>query len=127
MSILKVVSFALIALFIYLLFKDRRHDIALLISLVAGTLIFIFTIGEIQNIILFLKRIANKAGIDVIYIGIIMKILAIAYLASFAAEICKDAGASTIGSKVEFAGKIMILSLAIPILMAVLDSILKIL
>lgn len=127
MSILKVVSFALIALFIYLLFKDRRHDIALLISLVAGTLIFIFTIGEIQNIILFLKSIANKAGIDVIYIGIIMKILAIAYLASFAAEICKDAGASTIGSKVEFAGKIMILSLAIPILMAVLDSILKIL
>ena len=127
MNILKVVSFALIALFIYLLFKDRRHDIALLISLVAGTLIFIFTIGEIQNIILFLKSIANKAGIDVIYIGIIMKILAIAYLASFAAEICKDAGASTIGSKVEFAGKIMILSLAIHILMAVLDSILKIL
>ena len=112
MNILKVVSFA---------------HIALLISLVAGTLIFIFTIGEIQNIILFLKSIANKAGIDVIYIGIIMKILAIAYLASFAAEICKDAGASTIGSKVEFAGKIMILSLSIPILMAVLDSILKIL
>lgn len=127
MNILKVVSFSLIALFIYLLFKDRRNDIALLISLVAGILIFIFTIGEIQNIILFLKSIANKAGIDVVYIGIIMKILAIAYLASFAAEICKDAGASTIGSKVEFAGKIMILSLAIPILMAVLDSILKIL
>lgn len=127
MSILKVVSFALIALFVYLIFKDRRNDIALLISLVAGTLIFIFTIGEIQNIVLFLRSIANKAGIDVVYIGIIMKILAIAYLASFAAEICKDAGASTIGSKVEFAGKIMILSLAIPILMAVLDSILKIL
>ena len=127
MSILKVVSFALIALFIYLLFKDKRSDLALLISLVAGTLILIFTIGEIQNIVLFLKSIANKAGIDIIYIGIIMKILAIAYLASFASEICKDAGASTIGSKVEFAGKIMILSLAIPILMAVLDSILKIL
>ncbi|MDY6011793.1 stage III sporulation protein AD [Clostridium sp.] len=127
MSILKVVSFALIALFIYLLFKDKRSDLALLISLVAGTLILIFTIGEIQNIVLFLKSIANKAGIDIVYIGIIMKILAIAYLASFASEICKDAGASTIGSKVEFAGKIMILSLAIPILMAVLDSILKIL
>ena len=127
MSILKVVSFALIALFIYLLFKDKRSDLALLISLVAGTLILIFTIGEIQNIVLFLKSIANKAGIDIVYIGIIMKILAIAYLASFASEICKDAGASTIGSKVEFAGKIMILSLAIPILMAVLDAILKIL
>lgn len=127
MNILKVVSFALIALFIYLLFKDKRSDLAVLICLVSGALIFIFTIGELQNIVLFLKNIANKAGIDIVYVGIIMKILAIAYLASFAAEICKDAGASTIGSKVEFAGKIMILSLAIPILMAVLDSILKIL
>ena len=35
--------------------------------------------------------------------------------------------AGSIGSKVEFAGKIMILGLAIPILMAVLDSILQIL
>ena len=68
MSILKVVSFALIALFIYLLFKDKRSDLALLISLVAGTLILIFTIGEIQNIVLFLKSIANKAGIDIVYI-----------------------------------------------------------
>ncbi|MEG1481617.1 stage III sporulation protein AD [Clostridium sp.] len=127
MVILKVVSFAFIALFLFLLFKDMQSNIAVLVALVAGTLIFTFMIGELQQIISFLSSIANKAGIDVIYIGIIMKILAIAYLASFAAEICKDAGAGTIGSKVEFAGKIMILALAIPILMAVLDSILKIL
>lgn len=127
MVILKVVSFALIALFIFLLFKDKRSDIAVLVALIAGILIFTFILGELQEIITFLSTIANKAGIDTIYIGIIMKILAIAYLASFAAEICKDAGAGTIGSKVEFAGKIMILALAIPILMAVLDSILKIL
>ncbi|MEG1004385.1 stage III sporulation protein AD [Clostridium sp.] len=127
MVILKVVSFAFIALFLFLLFKDMQSNIAVLVALVAGTLIFTFMIGELQQIISFLSSIANKAGIDVVYIGIIMKILAIAYLASFAAEICKDAGAGTIGSKVEFAGKIMILALAIPILMAVLDSILKIL
>ncbi len=127
MVILKVISFALIALFIYLLFKDRRSDLAVLVCLAAGVLIFVFMLGELQNIISFLRDIANRAGIDMVYIGIIMKILAIAYLASFAAEVCKDAGASTIGSKVEFAGKIMILALAIPILMAVLDSILKIL
>ena len=125
--ILKVVTFALIALFIFLLFKDRKSELAVLVCLVAGILIFAFMMGELQGIISFLKDIANRAGIDTVYIGIIMKILAIAYLASFAAEICKDAGAQTIGSKVEFAGKIMILALAVPILMAVLDSILKIL
>lgn len=126
MVILKVVSFALVALFIILLFKNSRSDIAVLISIAAGAIMLIFILGELQQIIAFLRDISYKAGIDTVYIGIIMKILVIAYIASFAAEVCKDAGASTIGSKVEFAGKIMILTLAIPILMAVLDSILKI-
>ena len=75
----------------------------------------------------FINDIANKANIDTVYIGIVLKILAIAYITSFCSEICKDSGAGSIGSKVEFAGKIMILGLAIPILMAVLDSILQIL
>lgn len=127
MLILKVVSFTLISLFLYLFFKDKRSDIATLILLASGILIFIFSLSQISEIVTFLNSIATKAGIDTLYIGIILKILAIAYLASFAGEICKDAGASSLASKVEFSGKIFILVLAIPILMAVLDSILQIL
>lgn len=126
MLILKVVSFILIALFLYIFFKDKRSDLAVLIMLAAGVIVFIFCLSQISEILIFLKTISEKAGIDIVYLGIILKILAIAYIASFASEICKDAGAGSLGSKVEFAGKIFILTLAIPILMAVLDSILKI-
>ena len=126
MLIIKVISFVLIALFLYLFFKDKRSDISVLLMLAAGILVFIFCIDQIAEIINFLKNISEKAGIDIVYVGIVLKILARAYLASFASEICKDAGASSLASKVEFAGKIFILVLAIPILMAVLDSILQI-
>jgi stage III sporulation protein AD len=123
----KVVAFVLAALFIYLVFKDRRSDIAVLIIMAAGVLVFIFCLSELGQILIFLKTMSEKAGIDMVYLGIILKILAISYLASFTSEICKDAGAGSLASKVEFAGKIFILVLAIPILMAVLDSILQIL
>ena len=83
-------------------------------------------IGQLGEVINFIDDIASKANINTVYIEIVFKILAIAYITSFCSEICKDAGASTIASKVEFSGKIMILALAIPILMAVLDSILQI-
>lgn len=126
MLILKVVSFIFVALFLYLFFKDKRSDLSILIMLVAGVLVFIFCLSQISEIINFLKTISEKAGIDIVYLGIVLKILAIAYIASFASEICKDAGAGSLASKVEFAGKIFILVLAIPILMAVLDSILQI-
>ncbi|MDU1822492.1 MULTISPECIES: stage III sporulation protein AD [Clostridium] len=127
MMILKVISFALVALFLYLLFKDKRGDLAALILLAAGVVIFIYCISQVSEVVNFLKNIADRAGIDTVYIQIVLKILAIAYLASFASEICKDSGAGSLASKVEFSGKMFILVLAIPILMAVLDSILQIL
>ena len=84
-------------------------------------------ITQLNDVIYFIKDIADKANIDMVYIGVVLKILAIAYLATFCSEICKDAGAASIASKVEFSAKILILTLAIPILMAVLQSILQIL
>lgn len=127
MEIIKVAFFAFSALFIYLLLKEKKSDIGMLVMLVAGVGIFLYMIGQLSEVIVFIKDIANKASIDTVYIGIVLKILAIAYITSFCSEICKDSGAGSIGTKVEFAGKIMILGLAIPILMAVLDSILQIL
>ena len=127
MLIFKVVAFALVALFLFLILKDNKSNVAMFILLGAGVLTLIFCIAQLTQIITFLKTMSQKAGIDMVYFGIILKILAIAYLASFTSEICKDAGAGSLGTKVEFAGKLFILVLAIPVLMAVLDSILKIL
>ncbi|MCR1949747.1 MULTISPECIES: stage III sporulation protein AD [unclassified Clostridium] len=127
MDIIKIVAFAFAALFMFLLFKDKRSDISTLISLSAGAIIFLVVITQLNDVIYFIKNIADKANIDMVYIGVVLKILAIAYLATFCSEICKDAGAASIASKVEFSAKILILTLAIPILMAVLQSILQIL
>ena len=124
MDILKIISFILISLFLYLLFKDKRSDLAVLILLVSGVMVFIYSIGQINEIITFLKNIAE---IDGLYLGVILKIIGIAYISSFCSEICKDSGASSLASKVELSGKLFILILAIPILMAVLNSILEIL
>jgi len=126
MEIIKIVAFAFIALFITLTVKRNREDIAILISVVAGIMIFIFMLSKLTIVINFLQSLSNKANIDVVYLDTVFKILGIAYLSSFTSEICKDAGESSIASKVEFAGKILILTLAIPILMAVMKTILKI-
>ena len=127
MEIIKVVSFALAALFIFMLLGERKKELAALVAIIAGAIIFLALIDKLSEIINFINTIADKANIDMVYIGIVLKILAIAYLSTFCSEICKDAGATSIASKVEFAGKILILALAIPILMAVLNSILQIL
>ena len=127
MLIVKIVAFCFVALFLYLLLKDMKSNVGLLLLIVAGVTLLLILMPYIGELIEFIKMIAEKANIETLYIGIVLKILAIAYLTSFCSEICKDAGASSIASKVEFSGKILILLLAIPILMAVLNTILRIL
>lgn len=126
MEIVKIVAFAFAALFIVLIFKAQRSDLAVHISMAAGILIFLFMISKITAVLQLLQQLSYKANIDFVYLNTIFKILGIAYLASFCSEICRDAGESNIAAQVEFAGKILIIVLAIPILMAVLQSILKI-
>lgn len=70
-----------------------------------------------------LEKIAINAKVNVIYIETILKIIGIAYIAEFASQITKDAGQGAIASKIEMAGKILILAMAIPILTVLIETI----
>jgi len=54
-------------------------------------------------------------------------VMGVAYLAGFGAQICRDAGESSLGIKLELAGKIIILFLAVPIMVAIMEMILRLL
>lgn len=131
MEIIKIVSFAFIAMSLFMLFYNDdasgKKAIGHLILMAAGIMIFLFVVGSVNEIIVFIKDIAERANVNMVYIGIILKILGIAYIATFCTGICRDAGASSLANYVDFSAKILILVLAIPILMSVLESILQIL
>lgn len=126
MDISKVLVIGLIAAMIVVLLKNEKPEIALQISLATGIVIFLLMLSKLTVVVEALQQIALKINIDVIYLNTVLKIIGIAYLASFGVEICKDSGQSSIASKIEFAGKILIITLAIPVLMAVMDMVLKI-
>lgn len=126
MLIVKIVGLAFIALFLILIFRNHNSSLPMFIGLTASALILLIMIEPLKEIIDFIREISDKANIDMVYIGIVLKILAIAYIASFSSALCKDANADSLAAQIDFSGKIMILVLAIPILMAVLNSILQI-
>eukprot|EP00831_Metopus_contortus_P003057 TRINITY_DN11134_c0_g1_i1.p1 TRINITY_DN11134_c0_g1~~TRINITY_DN11134_c0_g1_i1.p1 ORF type:complete len:386 (-),score=33.81 TRINITY_DN11134_c0_g1_i1:206-1363(-) len=126
MLIIKVVSLAFVALFISLYLRHSKSELNPLLLLAAGSLILIMMIDPLSEIISFVREVADKANIDTVYIGIVLKILAIAYIASFSSALCKDANADSLAAQIDFSAKIIILLLALPILMAVLNSILQI-
>ncbi|EIJ78823.1 stage III sporulation protein AD [Bacillus methanolicus PB1] len=72
-----------------------------------------------------IEKIAVNANVNLIYVETILKIIGIAYIAEFAAQISKDAGQGAIASKIELAGKILILAMAIPILTVLIETIIQ--
>jgi stage III sporulation protein AD len=69
--------------------------------------------------------LASSANINLFYLTTILKIIGIAYIAEFGSQICKDAGEGSIAAKIEFAAKVLVMVLALPIIVAVLESILR--
>lgn len=126
MEITKVLMVGLLATIIVTLLKNEKPEIAIQFSLACGIIIFLFMLTKLTTVIEAMQMLALKINIDVVYLNTVMKIIGITYLASFGVEICNDAGQSSIGSKIEFAAKILIIILAIPILLAVMDMIIKI-
>lgn len=126
MEIIKIIIIGIIAGLIAVLLKNDKPEIAMQISLAAGVVIFILMISKLTVVIQAMQEIANRINLNVVYLNTVLKIIGIAYLASFGVEICKDSGQHSIAGKIEFAGKILIITLAIPILMAVMDMIIKI-
>lgn len=105
--------------------KEQKANLAFLLTVFTGCIIFLFLIDKIYNVIQMIERIAIQARVNSVYVETILKIIGISYIVEFASQITKDAGQSSLASKIEMAGKIIILSMAVPILTVLIEMILK--
>ena len=127
MEIIKIIGICLISLIIIIILKQYKPEFAIYVSLVAGVLILTMSFAEFAGIISLLKNISNRTSINNQFILLLLKITGIAILTEFAVSMCKDAGESAIGSKIDIGGKIMIISISIPIITSLLETVLKVL
>lgn len=125
MDILQIVAIGLIAAVLVVVVKSQRPELAVLLSVSAGVVLFLLVLGKIGAIMDIVRDLADRAGISMVYLGTILKIVGIAYIAEFGAQICRDAGEGAIATKIEFAAKVLIMVLAVPIVVAVLQALLK--
>ncbi|MBD7964558.1 stage III sporulation protein AD [Fictibacillus sp. Sa2CUA10] len=121
---MQIVGFGLVAAFLALVLKEQKANFAFLVTLMVGAGIFLFLIDKIGQILTMLQRLAINANVNMIYVETLLKIIGIAYIAEFGAQITRDAGQGAIASKIELGGKILILVMAIPILTVIIETVL---
>ncbi|WP_028309481.1 stage III sporulation protein AD [Desulfitibacter alkalitolerans] len=128
MEILQIVGLGILAAIIIVLVKQANFPTAaIILSILVGATIFLMMLTKIGAIIDILQQLADRANVNQFYLATILKIIGIAYIAEFGSQMCRDSGESAIASKIEFAAKILIMILAIPIFAAILESIIRLL
>lgn len=125
MDIIQIVVLGIVASILYIILKDVNASFAFILLVITGIIIFMAVIKQIGAIFHLIETLGEKANIDGMYMETILKIIGIAYIAELGASLTKDAGLGSVATKIELAGKIFILLLAIPIITTVIEAILS--
>lgn len=127
MEIFKIIGIGLVATILIVIVKEVRPEFAIFISLLTGVIIFSMIINELSYVIETLNTLSRRVNIEFAYFSTILRIIGMAYLVEFGAQISRDAGEEGIAMKIELGGKVLVMVLAIPILLALMEMIIKIL
>jgi stage III sporulation protein AD len=97
-------------------------EYSLLLVIAAITVVLILILENLFGVIGEIKNLFLKQGNTGEFLSAALKALGISYIATFAADVCRDFGLSSLAQTAELTGKIAILVLSLPLITAVLET-----
>lgn len=127
-DLMTIVGLALTGVVMSVIIKESKMPaITIILTLGIGIMMFLILLPMLENIFEIFSELASRAGLNQLYLETILKIIGIAYIGEFTAQICRDAGVGAIATKVDIAVKIIIMFLGLPIIINIIDTVLQIL
>lgn len=127
MDIIKIIGIGFFTLIITIILKEYRKEYAIYAVLIGGMIIIFYSMDTLKAIIDFINDLSRNKSYNTEFISLLLKITGISILTEYAVSICKDSGENAIANKIDFGGKIIVISLSIPIISITLSSLTKLL
>lgn len=123
MGIVQIAVMGVVGAILAIQFKNGKSEYGIYISIALSVLVFFHILGRVEVIITAIRDISEKIQMKSGYLQALLKMLGVAYVAEFASAICKDAGHQTIAGQIEIFSRLTILTLSMPVLQALLETI----
>lgn len=122
MSILQMAIIVVIAVMISMLLKEYgKTEYAIVVQIATGTILMLSVVEKISDLITELTGLSSSLGLSDDYIMLLIKVLGICVITQFVCELCKDSGENSLASQIEFAGKIIVVTLMLPLLKSIIS------
>ncbi|MCC8027193.1 MAG: stage III sporulation protein AD [Clostridium sp.] len=122
MTIITIGAAGIATILLAVQLKSVKGEYAVYMVMAAGFFIFFYGTGKLKAILDVLEQIQGYIKINNVYLVTLLKMIGITYVAEFASGICKDAGYGSLGSQIEIFGKLSILGISMPILLALFGT-----
>ena len=119
-EILKIIGVGLIVVILSFILKELKKEYSVMIIITGGIIITVWGIIKIFPVVSYMRELTDSSGISE-YLSVILKVLGISFIVQTGADICRDFGETSIASKIEFAGKAIILVVVMPVLRSVIN------
>ena len=122
MTIIQAAALGIAAVVLAVQVKALRPEYSMYLILAAGLTVAFLGVSRLGVILETVQTIGEYIEMKHVYLGTLLKMVGITYIAEFAAGICKDAGYSALGTQIEMFGKLSILVISAPVLLALLET-----
>lgn len=123
MEIVKAAALGISAVLLALQFKQIKEEYGIYIGLAAGLAIFGLALSKVSVVAEGIEKAAAMMSVDSKYIRLLIKVAGISYICEFSSSLCRDSGYSSVAAQIEMAGRLSILVMSMPVVMALLDTI----
>ena len=122
MNILTVGAAGIAAVLLAVWMKGVRGEYALYVVIAAQLCFLFYGIGRLKEILDIIRQMESYIKIRPVYLVTLLKMTGVTYAAEFASGICKDAGYGALGKQIEIFGKLTILAVSMPVLLALFGT-----
>ncbi len=112
---IKFLGISICVLFCSLILKEANRQIALILSIVGLSILFLTAVGELSEIINSVMSFAEVSSSVLNYSKLMLKILGITLITQIVCDICRDNGENALASVTGLVAKILIVSLVLPL------------
>ncbi len=114
MEILKIFGVAVCGTVLVLVLKEQKPAFGTLLTLALSLFLFFLATPHIAELVQTLRSLFDAIGGKSNYFDALLKIIGISMLGQIGADVCKDAGLTSVASTISLFGRIASLLLCLP-------------
>ena len=118
---LRTALLGIITIIVAMAMRQGKAEFATFVSFTGSILIAWIAIQLLDGITGSFGRLERLLSVDMEYITLLTKMLGVTYLSEFASSLCRDAGYSAVAGQIELVGKLTILTIGMPIVLALFE------